>query len=311
MVGTASGASSYVDEFSCNAHYQDLNMDARGTVNLCGKLSLGDLARSTLRELWHSPEADEFRLQVETDRGPCMTCDYRQRCLSPSMALLDNHFSDELTAALSEETRDAIRYDRTISDEEARWLFARDVGRKLGIFDIAQEGKQWSARRLVALENSAGYRFEDPVNAGTRHELHETMRREADSGLYVQFLESFGRYNLVKYHRKYWALPVVLGHLNITHDADRMKPGILIADTLAELKALCGPTGSYEPPRLLESLGGHNLVAYEGKFWAIPLAFGPYDLTQPENQIRDGVKVAHTLAYLRRLCGLIPVQRVN
>lgn len=307
MVGTASGASPYVTGFSCNAHYQDLNMDARGTVNLCGKLSLGNLAHSTLHELWHSLEADEFRLQVETDRGPCMTCDYRQRCLSPSMATLDNHFSEELNAALSEETREAIGYDRALSDDQARWLFVRDVGRKVGIFEIAGGGREWVARRVIPLENPGGYRLGDTLTAGTRHELHERMTEDADSGLYVRFLEPYGRYNLVKYHRKYWALPVALGHLNITHEADRQKPGILIADTSEELKALCGPGGVYEPPRLVESLNGYNLVAFKRKFWAIPLTFGPYDLSQPENQTRKGIQVAHTLKHLRRLCGPFPV----
>jgi radical SAM protein with 4Fe4S-binding SPASM domain len=304
MIGTASGACEYVTEFSCNAHYQDLNMDARGFVNLCGKLSLGVLTQTPLHEIWHSVEAEHFRLQVETDRGPCMTCDYRQRCLSPSMALLDNHFTDELVAAISPETRHAIRYDRTISDDEARWLFVRDVGSKAGVFEIAGGGKDWSARRVIPRDTAGQYRFDDPINADSRHALHDRMRRDADSGLYVLFIEPFGVYNLIKYHGKYWALPMSLGPLNITHEPDRQKPGILTADTLEELRVLACPS---EPPRLLEGWNGYNLVAYQGRFWGIPLTFGPYDLTQPENQSRDGMKVADNLDRLRQLCGPFPI----
>ncbi len=299
-VGTASGASEYVSEFSCNAHYQDLNMDSQGNVNLCGKLSLGNLNHNTLAGLWKSREAEEFRVQVETDRGPCMTCDYRQRCLSPSMALLENHFSEELSAALSEQTRDAIRYDRTISDQEAQWLFVRDVGNKVGVFEIAGASKGWSARKIRALESPGDYEMGDSWTATSRHELHDLMRRDADSALYVQLLESWGRYNLVKYHGKYWALPLALGHLNITREADRQKPGILLADTLEDLKALCAGGKTWKPPKLVESLNGYNLVAYDGRFWGIPLAFGPYDLAQPVNQTRDGIMVAPTLDHLQQ-----------
>ena len=306
MVGTASGASPFVSEFSCNAHYQDLNMDGRGTVNLCGKVSLGNLSVAGLREMWNSREANEFRLQVETDRGPCMTCDYRQRCLSPSMALLDNHLTDELASALSPETREAIRYERAISDDEARWLFVQDVGRRVGVFELSGGGSKWAARKIIPQEKPLGYERADALTASTRHELHELMRQDANSDLYVQFLHPYGSFNFVKYRRKYWALPLRLGHLNITREADRLKPGILSADTSEELKALAGPEQRCEPPRLLESLNGYNLVAYNGKLWAIPMAFGPYDISQPDNQIRDGIRVASTLAQLRQLCGASP-----
>jgi radical SAM protein with 4Fe4S-binding SPASM domain len=306
MVGTAAGASDFVDEFSCNSHYQDLNMDSEGNVNLCGKLSLGNLASGSLGGIWKSSEAEEFRLQVETDRAPCMTCDYRQRCLSPSMALLENHFSEEITAALSAETRHAIRYDRTISDEEAQWLFVRDVGNKVGVFEVSGADRTWSARKVSARETPGEYHSGDSLGASSRHELHDLMRRDANSAFDVQLLESWGRHNLVKYNGRFWALPLTLGHLNITREADRRKPGILSADTVDELKAACGPPIDLSPV-LLESLNGYNLVAYDGQFWAIPVAFGPYDLTQPENQTRDGIIVSPSLDHLQQKCAPFPM----
>ena len=116
---------------------------------------------------------------------------------------------------------------------------------------------------------------------------------------------TYGMYNIVKYHDKYWALPLALGPLNITRQPDREKPGILSACTLSELKELCGPLNS--APVLLETLPPYNLVAWKDRFWAIPLAFGPYDITQSENQSREGIKVALSLEHLRLECADFPI----
>ena len=300
MVGTASGATPGVSEFTCNAHYQDLNINAIGSVNLCGKVTLGDLGTRSLRALWDGHMAEQFRLQVETDREPCMTCDYRQRCLCPSMALIDNHFSEEITRVLSRSTRAALGYERGISDDEARWMFVRDVSENLGIFDIAKDDKTWVARRVSAGAEPVTYEYGEALNAATRHELHELMRRDADSGLYVELLESYDQYNLVKYRRKYWGLPLALGHVNITQDGDRNKPGILMAESLEALKTLCEVGG---PPRLVGNRNGYNLVSYDGRLWGIPQSFGPFDLSEPANQAKEGLKVAPTMDELEQQCG--------
>jgi hypothetical protein len=229
-----------------------------------------------------------------------MTCDYRQRCLCPSMAAIDNHFSEEIARVLSAETRHAIRYDREISDDESRWLFVRDLSLNIGVFDLEQNGKRWSARRVTAGSSPGAYEHGQVLAAESRHELHGLMRREADSGLDVRLLQSYGAYNLVTYLRKYWALPLCLGHVNITNDSDRNKPGILVAGTLDELKRLCGYS---DPPRLVGSTNGYNLVAYDEKYWGIPQSFGPFDLTNPENRARLGIQVANTRGALERMCG--------
>lgn len=305
MIGTASGAMQAVTEFSCNAHYDDLNLDALGTVNLCGKLNLGNLQTEPLRTLWNGPQAEGFRLQVETDRGPCMTCDYRQRCLSPSMALIDNHFSEEIAGLFSPEARHALRYEREISDDEALWRLVRDLGHNVGVFEIAENGRHWSARKISAASDPGRYEYGESLHAESRHDLHSVMLQEADTGANVEFLEPYGIYNLVKYRHKYWALPGFLGHLNLTHDGDRNKPGILVSNSVDELKKLCvGP----EPPRLLGSTNGYNLVAYGEKFWAIPLSYGPFDLTDAANRSREGVLLAGTMTELQQRChGLLTV----
>lgn len=298
--GTASGATRAATEFTCNAHYRDLSIDAIGNVTLCGKVTLGDLGRQSLQSLWDGHLAKSFRLQVDTDREPCMTCDYRQRCVCPSMVLIDNHFSAEITSVLPPSTRHALGYERTISDDEARWMFVRDVSNYLGVFDIAKDDKAWTARRVTAGTEPAVYQYGEPITAATRHELHELMSREADSGLNMELIEGYGRYNLVKYMRKYWALPLALGHLNITQNGDRQKPGILVAESLGALKKLCGPG---DAPRLIGSRNSYNLVSYDGKFWGIPCSFGPFDLSEPANQTKEGLKVAPTMDEVEKQCG--------
>src|SRR5207245_164743 len=114
LIGTAPGVSQAVDELMCNAHLEDLMVDAQGNASLCGKLTLGNLLQLPLEELWNSNTAGQFRTQVEDDRSPCMECDYRQRCISPSMARIDNYFSDEVMQVLPSDVRVALRYDRKI-----------------------------------------------------------------------------------------------------------------------------------------------------------------------------------------------------
>jgi radical SAM protein with 4Fe4S-binding SPASM domain len=304
MIGTATGASEQTTEFDCNAHYLDLNLDAVGSVNLCGKVTLGNLNQIDLHSLWHGKSAQEFRLEVETDRGPCMTCDYRQRCLSPSMSLIDNHFSEQITGVLSGEAREVLKYDRSISDDEARWHFVRDLSSYLGVFEIAYQDV-WTARRVSAGDTPGTYELGETLRANTRHELHQLMRGQANSDLNGEFVETHGRYNLVAYQGGFWALPMSLGYVNVTREVDRRKPGVLFAKSLDELRKMCGPA-NWEPPKLLGSVNEYNIVRYEGAFWGIPLAFGPFDLTDPVNHTREGLKVAQTLEELHRECGGTP-----
>src|SRR6185369_11620675 len=116
-------------EFSCNAHYTDFGIQASGKSLLCFKAETGSLYEHRLEDLWNSAIANRFREQVDRDRGPCFECDYRKRCLSPSMSQMENHFSESICAALSNDTKASIGYDRLISDEEARDLFIKDLGR--------------------------------------------------------------------------------------------------------------------------------------------------------------------------------------
>ncbi len=222
-----------VNEFTCNAHNDDLAMDAAGNCVLCGKQSLGDLASASLETLWRSNLAIEFRRQVDEGRTPCMTCDYRQRCLAPSMSRLENHFSETIAGVLKPETRHAIAFGRDISDDETLDRFVHDVSGDFGIFDIQHESSGFTARRVLGLGE-----FGETFEAVSRHELQRAMTSSVASKYEVLLLEQgYNGYNIVRYLGRFWGLPQALGRLNLTQEEDRERPGIITSDTLEGVKA--------------------------------------------------------------------------
>ena len=290
--GAATGiTNTALDEFNCNAHREHLTIDGQGEAILCGQARLGNLADLSLSELWQSSTAAEFRRAVDRNRSPCLMCDYRERCLAPSMSRIENHFSVSIGNTLSAETKKAIGFDRAISDQEALELFIADLGDRIGVFDIKRSGGGYTAQRIPANGRKDG---EPMLQADSRHELHEQMCRVAASPHHVVLLETYHSYNLVSYLRRFWAAPLLLGHLDLTRDADRAKPGILSADTLEELKGKCDATTlmpktnrwrsapgnlTASQPHLLETnFHGFNLVWYRGHVYALAVSLGPVDL---------------------------------
>ncbi|MEQ1811911.1 MAG: radical SAM protein [Terricaulis sp.] len=292
--GTSNGG---IDAFTCDAHVKDLTIDSVGTTVICGKVMLGSLEDQNLDTLWLSAEANEFRRQVDDDRAPCMTCDYRQRCIAPSMTLLENHFTSQINLVLSAETKQAIGYNRNISDEEAASRFIEDVSDDLGVFDIQERADgTFCARRMGTTTNAP------ELVANTRHELQAAMVAEVVSRYDIVLVEgSFLGHNLVRYLGKYWGIPESLGRVNISREADRERPGVLVRDSMEELRLAIEsvPAFECELPQLLHTQPPYNIVAYRSEFWALPLALGPVDLVQEARQPREGVIVAQTLDELR------------
>jgi len=44
------------------------------------------------------------------------------------------------------------------------------------------------------------------------------------------------------------------------------------------------------PPKLIESIGSNNLVAWSGRVWLVPQRLGPLDVDNPEHRRRAGVQ---------------------
>ena len=238
--GAAPGtANTGVNEFTCNAHNDDLAMDAAGNAVLCGKQALGNLGKAPLEKLWCSDLANRFRHDVDKDRAPCMTCDYRQRCLAPSMSLLENHFSETIVRALKPETRHTIAFGRNISDDDALDRFVRDISADFGVFDVRRQESGFTARRMHGLEE-----FGETLEAVTRHDLQQSMTRSVVSKYEaVRLEEGYRGYNIVRYLGRFWALPQTLGPLNLTREEDRTRPGILVAEDLLAVKSAINAPG--------------------------------------------------------------------
>jgi radical SAM protein with 4Fe4S-binding SPASM domain len=298
MVGTASGATTSLTEFTCNAHHQDLGIDARGNTNLCyNKVALGNILKTSAADLWNAPAAVEFRQEVDQTREPCVTCDYRLRCLSPSMALLDNHFAENLLEGLTPETRETIGYHREISDEEARWRFIQEIGQRVGIFDIREQDGGWIARRVIALEDGT-LDFGSPIESPTRHELHQKMQGSTDIAydLIPTLVERVQFCNIVRYRAKYWVLPLSLGVFDLSIETNRRHPEVVHTTSLEEARQIAQSVGL--PPELIHSEGGNNYVRYRGSIWEIPQSLGHVDLTTEVGRTTRGVRIVPADAML-------------
>ena len=135
--GTASGkkpTTEWLSRFTCRAHETDLMIDGRGNTLLCSMEPLPSLSEMPLDDLWNSEQAEGFRSTIANGRTPCMACDYLERCLAPSMSRLENHFDKSINTILSDATKDAIRFDSTLSDEQQFLIFLKDVAQELEVY---------------------------------------------------------------------------------------------------------------------------------------------------------------------------------
>ncbi len=313
--GAATGSPAWrPTEFTCNAHETDLMIDARGDVVLCLKENLPNLASMRLEEIWNSAAAVKFRTAVEKDRGPCRTCDYRERCLAPSMARMENHFSTEINESLSADTHEAIRFDGPLTDDEKMRRFLQDIASTFALYAIWKDPGGHKAIRMTEFADIGPpdrvrdlllRRFPNRVIAAKASwELHRLLAETAGQSSTPKLLEeNVNGHNLVGFRGSFWAIPCALGPVHLRDPYHRAKPGIIQAPSLEDLKRrIIGekPPPGPSAPRLVEShFCGHNLVAYMGLFWAAPLALGPLDLTDPAQRARPGIIRAETLDALK------------
>jgi MoaA/NifB/PqqE/SkfB family radical SAM enzyme len=292
VTGSAPGiTATTLTEFNCTAHHNDLSIYNKRAI-LCGQRDLGSLEDTPLETMWRSPAAEEFRRHVDADRGPCMDCNYRQRCLSPSMALLDNHFSDRVASVLSPDVRQRVAFDRVCSDEEALDLFVRGTLNDLAIYDIAAEGNGFVARRILGLEERG-----EEIRASTRDELQAAMVRSVDSRLKPpELVSSYQGYNLVQYLGKTWCVPGHFGPMDMSLEQSRQRSGVVVASNtseakkeidrliaLSEARYVSGAQAEPDedilvttPPYFLDYYRDYSLVQYAGRVWAVPQDFGSF-----------------------------------
>jgi MoaA/NifB/PqqE/SkfB family radical SAM enzyme len=232
-VGSAATTGTTLTEFNCRAHETDLTIYNKRAI-LCGKRDLGSIVETDLEDMWQSEAATGFRASVDRDREPCMTCDYRQRCLAPSMSLLDNHFSERVATSIKPEVKAQIKFDRQCSDDEALDLFVRGTFGDLAIFDIVKDGDKFSARRVLDFEMRG-----EAIEAPTRDELHAKMVKVAQCTLMPPTLiDSYGGFNLVSYLGQIWGIPLSFGPFDLTNEQSRSTPGVIKHRSIEEVRVL-------------------------------------------------------------------------
>lgn len=301
VIGSATGNDASHVDFNCNAHELDLVVDAAGNSVLCGQKTVGNIYLSGLEDVWHSNDANSFRADINKDQSPCIDCDYRKRCLRPSMSLLDNHFSEAITRVLDDKVRESIGFTRNISDTEAMDIFIKELSKTFRIFEIFETENGFEAHRSGS---------EQPIKAKKRHELQKLMIGENGSPLIPNLIEQgFHGYNLIGYMNKFWAAPQSLGKLNITMQSDRERPEILVAQSIDELRKTINENNSYmnaqvisvSPVLIEQGFHGYNLVGYMNKFYAAPLRIGHLDFTMKSDRERPEIIMADTIEEIRVL----------
>ena len=121
--------------------------------------------------------------------------------------------------------------------------------------------------------------------------LHMPDHLEAPSGV-CRLVESTANYNLVEAGGRYFAVAKALGSVNLFEEllGDRALPPVLLeADSLEavrrEAEAMTS-SSSTAAAVLIGSYRGFNLVAYEGRAYALREALGSVNVTEGEAELR-------------------------
>ena len=165
-------------------------------------------------------------------------------------------------------------------------------------------GRCWGLPKAlghVNLEDETERQRPGVVVADTLAELRDAIDRIGPQDEIVQLQEEYKAHNIVRYLGRFWGLPQALGHVNLKEEADQKRPGVIVADTLAEARDAIDSIGPEdEIVQVQEGYKEHNIVRYQGRFWGLPQALGPVNLKEEADQKRPGVIVADTLAKVRK-----------
>lgn len=251
IMGAASGTC-FLDlsSFTCEAHRLDLGVDCHGDATLCFKQPLPNLLRNRIDDVWDSSEAQQFRHEVDHGRKPCVECDYRQRCLAPSMSLLENHFSQQVCTVLTPEVRKAIAFDSDLPGEQQARAFFEAIRPHFKVVHLLEP--QGQRHRAVFMDELPALVHPREMDKLLSHQDAMTVEGASplklQEALYLKTLESgttprlvlgsFHGYNIVHYMEWYYGCPISLGHLNLTLAADTQRPGLIRCRTAEDVKAI-------------------------------------------------------------------------
>ena len=152
--------------------------------------------------------------------------------------------------------------------------------------------------------------------------------------------EGYRGHNIVQYLGRFWGLPVTLGQMNLANEADRQRPGVLVAESLAELTAAISRGGGLHGSRgmqavknavksvvrsirpragdnataserwvktspqttLGETYRGYKIIRFEFKFFGVPRTIRKFRYADfLAGKYGDTVPVAYALSELKNL----------
>jgi len=164
-------------------------------------------------------------------------------------------------------------------------------------------GRFWGlpqALGQVNLADEADQRRPGVIVADTLAEARRAIDYVGRKDEIVLVQEGYKAHNIVRYRGRYWGLPKILGQVNLEDEADRQRPGAIVADTLAKVRKAIDAVGrKYEIVLVKEGYKQHNIVRYRARFWGLPKALGPVNIEDEAEWKRPGVIVADTLAEVR------------
>lgn len=97
-------------------------------------------------------------------------------------------------------------------------------------------------------------------------------------------------YRLYRLEKRVFGVPVSFGELDLTQPEACQRDGIVSAESTAVLlESLGEQILSRKYPELVESIDSYNIVRFGKTYFALPQAFGPVDLTQPEERLRPEI----------------------
>ncbi|HTZ35773.1 MAG TPA: hypothetical protein VMB84_07090, partial [Stellaceae bacterium] len=113
-------------------------------------------------------------------------------------------------------------------------------------------------------------------------------------------VETVGNFNLVAFAGSVFIVPVNRGEVALESLADPERLGIARYPTLRRARKAAALRSGSGPPRLLETVGHANLVAFEGAVYVLPTALGPVDLDRLAEPRRLGIRRYRSLDRARR-----------
>ena len=82
---------------NCRSPFKFIRIDYNGDVFLCQRFKIGNIAESSLIDIWNSEKANKTRALVHRSPGPCNNCDHYELCVKADQIDLNKDESLEQT----------------------------------------------------------------------------------------------------------------------------------------------------------------------------------------------------------------------